>query len=270
MPIHQATLEDIFQEIASRTAGTDVNNDADGPAPGRGGVMERHFVVALPPSIVRHKLAAFPQQWFGQTFRGDDQTFVFRITLPASFWRRLRGKRAGVEVVVRLTNTATAAEPGTEVTATVKPLRGNEPASRGFIQELGNDILASLHTLLVDSGRRRHERLAWPHALKVTPVGADGKRAEPIDGCGKDISPRGIGFYLPQELKTSELLLELPNRFQPPSIAIAARVVRVKRCADGWYEAGALFAQLQSLDTHSLSSRAQIIGRPVERMTGTI
>jgi hypothetical protein len=270
MPIHQATLEEIFQEIASRTAGADVSNGPDGAVHGLGGVMERHFVVALPPSIVGHKLAAFPQQWFGQTFRGDDQTFVFRITLPASLWRRLRGKRAGVEVVVRLTNAATAAEPCTQVTAAVKPLPGNEPASRSFIEELGNDILVSLHTLLVDSGRRRHERLAWPHALKITPVGADGKHAEPLDGCGKDISPRGIGFYLPQELKASEVLLELPNRFHPPSIAIAARVVRVKRCADGWYEAGALFANLQSVHDHSLSSRAQIIGRPVERMTGTI
>jgi hypothetical protein len=275
MPIPQATLDDIFHEIAAKAAGAAdpegaLAFDIDTPMPG-GGVVEQRFHVGLPLGVVRHKLAGFPRQWFGQTFRSDDHAFVFRITLPTSLWRRVCGNRAGVEVLVRLTHTAPALDsppqPGTDVAATIKPLGGNEPTSRRLSEELGRDILASLHRLLVDSGRRRHERLPWPHALKVTPVRKDGRRGESINGCGKDISPCGIGFYVPKELKASDVLIELPNAVHPPSITVPARVIRVKRCADGWYEAGALFGQFGA---HSLSSRAQIIGRPAERITGTI
>jgi hypothetical protein len=58
---------------------------------------------------------------------------------------------------------------------------------------------------------------------------------------GKDISQSGIGFYLPHELETSQVLIELPNDIHPPSICIPASLVRVLRCTDGWYEVGALF-----------------------------
>jgi hypothetical protein len=270
MPIHQATLDDILQEIAAKAAGTDCDGASEihDRTAGAGGTLEQDFQISLPLSVVRQKLAGFPGQWFGQIFRNDEQTFSFRITLPTPLWRRLCGNRAGVEVLVRLTPANFAADappqPATLVAASIKPLGGNEPESRRLSAQLGRDILASLRRLLVDSGRRRHERLAWPQALKVTPLLKDGTLGPCIDGCGKDISPCGIGFYVPTELKASDVLIELPNDVHPPSITAPARVIRVKRCADGWCEVGALFG------AHSLSSRAQIIGRPIERITGTI
>ena len=47
--------------------------------------------------------------------------------------------------------------------------------------------------------------------------------------------------YLPHELETSEVLIELPNDLHPPAICLPASLVRVLRCTDGWYEVGALF-----------------------------
>ena len=40
---------------------------------------------------------------------------------------------------------------------------------------------------------------------------------------------------------TADVLIELPNTLQPPVITIPATLVRATRCADGWYEVGALF-----------------------------
>ena len=36
----------------------------------------------------------------------------------------------------------------------------------------------------------------------------------------------GIGFYLPHELKTSEVLIELPSSVHPPSVSVPATLVR--------------------------------------------
>ena len=100
----------------------------------------------------------------------------------------------------------------------------------------------SLQKMLIsDADKRNQDRMLWPHPLKVTPIHADGTPDEPIECRGKDISRTGVGFFLPHDLSTPDVLLELPNDVQPPAIAIPATLVRAKRCADGWYEVGALF-----------------------------
>ena len=40
---------------------------------------------------------------------------------------------------------------------------------------------------------------------------------------------------------TSEVLVVLPNPNDGASLRVPATLVRAKRCADGWYEVGALF-----------------------------
>ncbi len=47
-------------------------------------------------------------------------------------------------------------------------------------------------------------------------------------------------FYLPEELDTADVLIELPNAIHE-GVIIPATLVRAKRCADGWYDVGALF-----------------------------
>ena len=57
---------------------------------------------------------------------------------------------------------------------------------------------------------------------------------------GKDISLNGIGFYLPGQLPTTQVLLHLPQTPQTPEVSVPARIVRVQGCGDGWYEVGAI------------------------------
>ena len=77
------------------------------------------------------------------------------------------------------------------------------------------------------------------------------QRDEPIECRCKDISRTGIGFYLPHELHTPQVLIELPNTLIPPSVAVPATLVRAKRCADGWYEVGAIFNLAPIVHTHA-------------------
>ena len=66
-------------------------------------------------------------------------------------------------------------------------------------------------------------------------------KEDAVECRGKDLSQNGIGFYLPHELTTSEVLVELPSMSRPPKVLLPAMLVRAKPSTDGWYEVGALF-----------------------------
>jgi hypothetical protein len=69
----------------------------------------------------------------------------------------------------------------------------------------------------------------------------NGQVSEPIECRGKDISLSGIGFYLPHEIPTPQVCINLPTAGEPPFLEVPATLVRARRCADGWYDVGALF-----------------------------
>jgi hypothetical protein len=77
--------------------------------------------------------------------------------------------------------------------------------------------------------------------VQVCCVLPDGQLSDPIECRGKDISLSGIGFYLPHEIPTSQVCVKLPTSVHPPHLAVPATLVRAHRCADGWYDVGALF-----------------------------
>ncbi len=78
------------------------------------------------------------------------------------------------------------------------------------------------------------DKIVW-HKIRI-PIDHQGQREEAIECRGKDLSQTGVGFYLPHELTTSEVLIEVPNELNLPAVTIPATLVRAKRCADGWYE----------------------------------
>lgn len=233
----------IIQQIIAKAGGgdTEVADTQIAPAFSED-LIEHKFHVGVPLGVARTRMEGFPLPWFGQIIRDDDRGLVFRISLPTSFWQQLFKKQTGLEVCVRFARVNPMSATPIEVTTTVQPLRKNHPASRDLLDELGPEITDNLEKLLMsDASKRNQDRLLWPHPLKVTPILADGALDEPIECRGKDISSTGLGFYLPHELNSSEVLIELPNDIQPPSISVPATLVRAKRCADGWYEVGALF-----------------------------
>ena len=131
-----------------------------------------------------------------------------------------------------------------------------EPLEPGFGYTIGNalrrSLLSSIPGAAVTSIRIDgvlHEFSTIPGVkedvteiiLNIKQLVVSSERDEPITCRGKDLSMTGIGLYLPEELSTSEVLVELPNPLRPPTIAVPATLVRAKRCADGWYEVGAIF-----------------------------
>jgi len=207
-----------------------------------GDVLRYQFTAGLPLGAARTKLETFCQQWYGQLVRDDEEGMLFHVSLPANFWRQWIGRQPGLEVLIQLSRHHALSATPIDVAVEIRPFRCNRKRGAQLLQEMGATLLEGLRAgLLVNSERRTQDRLLWPHPLKVCPVSPIGSVGEAIQCRGKDISLTGIGFYLPHELSTSQVCIHLPTTVHPPGLSLPATLVRAERCADGWYDVGALF-----------------------------
>jgi serine/threonine protein kinase len=205
-------------------------------------LLRHTFTAGVPLGTARLRLDAFRQECHGQLIREDETLYVFHVSLPARFWRQWIGRQPGLEVQVGLVRQHALAATPIEVTVQVRPFRCGQARGTRLLEDMGTSLLEGLRSaLVVHAEKRIQERLLWPHPLQVRALHADGSVGDAVLCRGKDISLSGIGFYLPHDLPTADVCVELPATPQTPALAVPATLVRAKRCADGWYEVGALF-----------------------------
>ena len=238
-----SALNDLLCELIRSAGGTPTSDDQSVPVRSASGdLIEYKFRAGLPMGMARQKLDEFRKQWAGQTVRDEEESYAFRLNVPTSFWRRWLGWQPGLLVQVRFSRPHALSATPIDVTAQLRPLRCGTKQGIQLLDQQSGTLLDSLRSwLLVNAEKRTQDRLLWPHRLDVCPIGKDGTEGPPIECRGKDISLTGMGFYLPQELETSEVCIKLPTMLHPPALSIPATLVRAKPCADGWYEVGALF-----------------------------
>jgi serine/threonine protein kinase len=206
------------------------------------GTLSHRFQVNLPIGTARIKLDGFCRQWYGHIIRDDEQGLVIHLTLPTNFWQQWMGRQPGLEIRILLSRVNPATATPIEVGVHISAFRCSRKRAFDLLDEMGASIIDSLRRhLLVNSEKRTQDRVVWPHPIRVIPVDSEGVHEDPVECRGKDISKSGIGFYLPHELTTSEVLIELPSASQNKNVQLPAMLVRAKPCADGWYEVGALF-----------------------------
>ena len=204
--------------------------------------ISHRFQVGLPLGSARLKLESFCKQWYGQMIRDDEHGVVMQLAMPTNFWQQWMGRQPGLEIRIHLARVTPAAPTPIEIYVNISAQRCTRKRAYSLMEEMGPNIIDSLRKhLLVNSEKRTQDRLTFAFPLKIIPVHADGEREEPVECRGKDISQSGIGFYLPHELTTSEVLVELPSASRPPKVQLPAMLVRAKPSSDGWYEVGALF-----------------------------
>jgi hypothetical protein len=56
----------------------------------------------------------------------------------------------------------------------------------------------------------------------------------------KDISPSGIGLYVPHPLPTAHVLIELPPMANTPAVQVGGTLVNQQKRPDGWTDTGVL------------------------------
>ncbi len=243
----QANLKQIIAEMISSLSGATPAEQLPAaptlqPMSKDGAVLHYKLLAGLPLGSARSKLEDFCQQWYGQLVREDERGCGFTVNMPRKFWSQWIGRQPALEVQVILDRPNPMSATPIEAAIQVRALGCSKKRAGQLLQEMAPPLLDSLRCHLLDNSEKRmHNRLLWPHPLKVKPLYPDGNHGKTIDCQGKDLSTSGIGFYLPHELDTSEVLIELPSSVHPPSITVPATLVRAQRCADGSYEVGALF-----------------------------
>jgi hypothetical protein len=207
--------------------------------------LHMRFGTSLGPALIRERLESFRQQWKAERVGGDDREALLRMPAPRSLWRRgADDDRPALQV--RLAVGESEAHPlagvqaCTEVRMDLRPCDGPAESSRALLGLIAPLLVESLRNHLRLNRGRSQERVVWHHPLRVCAMGPDGGLGAPIDCQGKDISLNGIGFYLPGEVPSAQVMLLLPATPQTLTERVPARIVRARGCGNGWSEVGAV------------------------------
>jgi hypothetical protein len=236
-------------------------------------VLQIRFGTNLAPEVIRQRLEGFRLQWRGELVSSDPRHLVFNMQAPLASKGGAdvpnpTGNPPALEIHLHIGQPELEVPAGVQVqTEVCMDLR----RARQCTREQSAELLQAVGPLLVESVRthlrlnpygRMHERMVWQHPLHLCAIQPDGSLGPPIECAGKDISPNGIGFYLPGQLPASHVMLHLPLTEQTSKTTIPARIVRVQGCGDGWYEVGAVL-----LPPHELPSEEEQDARVAERET---
>jgi serine/threonine protein kinase len=233
-------LHRIIADLIVQAGGSEAATELSEPPALEGSTLHHRFRAGLPAGAARGQVEAYRKQCNGQFLEETDSTCVFQVAVPPSFWQSWIGRQPVLEIRVELARQHALVATPIHVTMTITALRCGK-RSELVLQSLGLGLLEGLRTcLLTNSEKRLHDRLLWPHPLEVCPVQCDGTVGPPISCRGKDISMSGIGFYLPKEVPTSQVVIRLPAAGRQ-QLSVPATLVRARRCGDGWYDVGALF-----------------------------
>jgi serine/threonine protein kinase len=210
-----------------------------------GPCLEHRCAARLVPGATRLKIEGFLEEWRAQLVEGTPDCFVCHLDLQGSFWQACLGRRPGLELQVQLV----AGEPGglTEVKVTIRPLGFGKDQGRHLLREKGPVVLESLRTYLQAAPEQRTApRLPCRHtAARLFPVEANGGVPRLVECQVKDISAAGIGLLLPSPPTVSELYVNLPASAFAASLAILARVARIRPLGNGLLEVGARFPAIE-------------------------
>ncbi len=207
-----------------------------------GDSLQFQFTAGLPLGAAQEQLRVFAQQMFARITRQNESACTMHFDLPSGFWQHWRGQDPKLELHVELVRVNPMSATPININSRLRAIHCTKQCATDLFEKMSPEIFAGLQQLLlVNSEKRTKDRLLWPHPITIIPLDRHGQQEEPIECRGKDLSQTGVGFYLPHDLMTSEVLIELPNPLAGASVKIPATLVRAKRCADGWYEVGALF-----------------------------
>ncbi|MCI0463056.1 MAG: PilZ domain-containing protein [Gemmataceae bacterium] len=208
--------------------------------PGKG--LRHRCAVNLFPGAAGLRLEGFRHELHAEALVINKSRVVFAVHAVPNFWERLTGRHVGLEIEVQLTAPLRTRQRLSEVLIVIRPFGCSGPRAAQLLDDMGPLLLERLRLYLqARPDQRAQERLLWNPPLRVVPVVAGARTGDVIECVGKDISPRGIGLFLPKPLAASHLYVSHPALPQLADVAALARVVRGQRGPDGWYEVGAQF-----------------------------
>jgi serine/threonine protein kinase len=204
--------------------------------------LEHRCMARLVPGAASLKIKGYLQEWPGKMVEAKQDRFVCHHLLPGNFWQICVGRHPRLELEVQLTSGGPGAL--TEVRMMIRPLGCSKQQGVQVLREIGPRMIESLRAYLqVAPEQRGAQRLPCHHTNAcLFPIEAHGEVPRLVPCQVKDISASGIGLWMDSPPTASEMYVNLPASAFASSLAILARVARVKPLPDGRLEVGAEFA----------------------------
>jgi hypothetical protein len=207
-----------------------------------GELMQHRCAAHLPPGVLPFKLDGFCQRWRASVRHADERAYDLLTPVPRDLWQFCLGRQVGLSVELRTTGPQGRTAHLTEVGVVIRPVGCSRAQAVQLLATLGPVLLESLRSYLqAIPEMRAEERLAYYQRVRVSPVLANCQLGNLIECQAKDISVKGIGFFLPRQPPSPQFYVNTPLSDEATDLALLARAVRVKPIGNGWYEVGALF-----------------------------
>ena len=233
----------VIAELIAAAAGTDEVREFRGARyflrPGQH--LEHTCYARLMPGTLALKLSGFCREWQTESVSEGERTFVFRVRLQSSFWKRCLGKQPSLEVTATALSPMTPHATMTDVLVRIVPSGCGRDEGVHALERQGPPLLDSLRSHLQAGPERRSQpRLPFELKVRVQPVLPNKRLGEAFVCQGKDISQGGIGLYLPCK-PPAALVLQLQGSATQAPVSVVADLVRSQPCGDGRFEAGLRF-----------------------------
>jgi len=213
-----------------------------------GTLAELHFPAPLPTQGALLKFEGFRIQWNAQVMKADDEHVVMKIMTPSI---RSKDGTPSRPVILMLDVQWTAPpppEPGQpttdpEVRARVTAHSTVEGLDPGLLNQVSEQLVENLRDDLQGQGDRRvSDRMFWPHPVHMSFMMGATQVGNTVGCLGKDLSPTGLGLYLPTAVSSHQVRLQLTSPVDGSLVCVDGTIVRVQRCAHRLFEIGVRFA----------------------------
>lgn len=207
-----------------------------------GGHLEHQVLLEAKTPDVSAGLRAFCRQWGAPFDAGRDGAVLLTLVTSSSFWQRLVGRRVGLQVEVLWERFPVSGASQGELRVLLRTFGCNGAEARRLLESKGPAVLDSLREHLHARAEQRAQvRVPFHRPVQVQPVVDSLHVGEPIDCVGKDISPGGIGFFLPSSVQAAQVVIRVEDAQLGEPAAGLAQIVRRQACGEGWFEVGARF-----------------------------
>ncbi len=195
-------------------------------------VLEHRCGLAASPGSLLFQLQGFARTWNLQGARQEGHSWLARLPVAGSFWKRWLGKPAGLEIAVHW-----SPRRDSSLSALLVRVGTFGPADQlpfEQLQELGPRIVESLRLALQvkpeDSGD-----LVCPLAqpLAVFPVLAQGDLGQAIEGTSITLCEQSIEFRLPTTPGADQVYVNFPALAAVAQFALLTRITKSATCPDG-------------------------------------
>ncbi len=204
--------------------------------------IEHDCLIRTFPGGLQLRLREFARQWNLEVMQDDGHVFAGRIPMETSFWQRVQGLKAGLEIRLDL-------EP-LDSTSKFKAIFRVQPfgsTNKRLFQQLldaGPPILESLRLhLQVDPDQRGDLRCVLDLPVRVYPVQPDLELGEVVDGSITNISRHGLCLRVPASPAAAQAYLHLHTLVKAVPFALLIHMHHATPWVGGGFDVGASLAR---------------------------